>query len=275
MYDDTLLAPRPAALPAADPTSETGIAAALARKLSHHAPLSLEERASLDRLLARDVRRLQPRTALVEQGQAPGEIHVMLEGWACRHVATEEGRRRIVAFYLPGDVCDFDVFLMHAIDQSISAIGPVRIAGVNRATLNELSQTQPRISQGLWWESLVAAAVQRAWTINAGRRSAQARIAHLLCELYARLTLVGLAAGGACDVPLTQADIADACALTAIHTNRALQDMRGQGLIAFADARLTIRDWDALAALAGFDGGYLQVPQFRARADAALPAIGV
>ncbi len=267
MMFDTTLAPPAQDFGVVDAMSAQG--SALARKLDHHVRLTSAERTALDRVLRRDLRRLDARTPLVEQGAAPTEIHVVMDGWACRQTATQAGRRRIVAFYIPGDICDFDVFLMPAMDQEIAAIGAVRIAGISRSALNELSRSQPRVSQGLWWESLMSAAVQRAWTLNVGAKAAQQRIAHLLCELYQRLSLVGMANDGRCTLPLTQADLADACALTPVHTNRALQQMRASGLVDFADSLLEIHDWPALAVLGAFDGTYLQVAALRPRADPA------
>lgn len=248
---------------------------ALARKLDHHIRLSNEERATLDRVLGRNVRQLATRTVLVEEGAVPNEMHVMLSGWACRYSHNPDGRRRIVAIYIPGDVCDFDVFLMTAIDQSIASIGPAVAAGLDRAAINELAQTQPRISQGLWWESLVSAATQRAWTINVGHRSAKQRIAHLLCELHTRLSLVGMVDRASCDFPLTQADIADACGLTSIHTNRALQEIRALDLIALQEQRLTIVHAKALADLGCFNPAYLQIRYAEQNAKKTMTPIAV
>ncbi|VVT21763.1 conserved hypothetical protein [Sphingomonas sp. EC-HK361] len=242
-----------------EPSGSLPTGSALARKLDHHVRLNGDERATLDRCLGRSVRRLAARTALVEEGSTPSEMQVLLSGWACRYSQQPDGRRRIVAFYIPGDICDFDVFLMTAIDQSIASIGPALVAGLDRGAINELALTQPRTSQGLWWESLVSAAIQRAWTINVGHRSAKQRIAHLLCELHTRLAMVGMVDGGSCDFPLTQADIADACGLTSIHTNRALQEIRTLGLIALQDQRLDILHETALADLGRFNPAYLQI----------------
>ncbi|HVF93516.1 MAG TPA: Crp/Fnr family transcriptional regulator [Sphingomonas sp.] len=229
----------------------------LARKLGHHIALDPGEQAALAGLLSRSVRQVRHRALLADRDVPPAEIQVIMEGWACRFATLDTGKRRIVAFYLPGDVCDFDAFLMQRMDQPIAAIGPVRVASVSRQALTDLSRNQPRLSQALWWESMTNASIQRAWTINVGQRAADRRIAHLLCELHTRLTHVGLADASGCAFPLTQADLGDACALTSIHTNRALQELRRDGLLDLHAGALRIHDWARLAALGGFDPGYL------------------
>lgn len=243
---------------------------ALERKLGHHADFSRAERDAIDRLLAQDVRTLKGRSVLIEQGGAPREISVVVEGWACRQATLEDGRRQVVALYLPGDVCDFDVFVMTRIDQTIAAVDGMRVAGITRDALSDLSKNHPRVSHALWWESLAAAATQRAWMVNVGQRNAIQRVAHLLCELVRRLEAVGLFDGARCEVPLTQGDIADACAMTAVHTNRTIQTLRRTGSIDFEGRTLIVHDRDALHDIAGFDPSYLQfgdAPRSCAAAD--------
>ncbi|PTM46634.1 CRP-like cAMP-binding protein [Sphingomonas aerolata] len=231
----------------------------LVRKLRDRHPLSAAEEVALNTLLAAKAGPISGRTVLLDRGMQPSGIHVLLDGWACRYTMLVDGRRRIVAFYLPGDVCDFDVFLLAGMDQTIAAITPARVAVVDAPMLAGLAIDHPPLTQALWWESLTAAAIQRAWTLNVGQRSAKQRIAHLLCELYLRMDRVGLVQDGSCALPLTQFHLGDACALTSIHTNRALQELRRDGLLSLEARRLTIHDWPALVDLAAFDPAYLQL----------------
>jgi len=34
----------------------------------------------------------------------------------------EDGRRQIIAFFLPGDMCDLNVFVLRQMDHSIAAV---------------------------------------------------------------------------------------------------------------------------------------------------------
>ncbi len=229
----------------------------LVRKLAAVHRVSVEERTAIQDVSDRGLLRLPARSALA--GGAPGSrgIHLLLAGWACRYRMLPDGRRRIVAFYMPGDVCDFDILALGAGDQSIASINAVQVVHIGATTLADVTTRYPALERALWSDALMTAAIQRAWTINVGHSAAKQRLAHLLCELYRRSDLVGLAKGGSCDLPLTQFHLGDACAMTAIHINRVLQDLRREGLVSLAQRRLTIHDWEALVALATFDDGYL------------------
>jgi len=111
--------------------------------------------------LSSNVRRLTANNVLVEAGMPATEISVILEGWACRLAGPGKKRRQIVALYLPGDICDFNAFLLPASDQDIVALTTVKVAGIGRATMNALSQNCPKITYGMWRDSAVAAAIQR------------------------------------------------------------------------------------------------------------------
>jgi len=111
----------------------------------------------------------------------------------------------------------------------------------------------------VWWNSLVEEAIQREWTVNLGQRDAIERMAHLLCELFIRLRGVGLANEHGCDLPMTQAELADALGLSVVHTNRVLQDLRAQGLVTLKGKTLVIPDLDALMAAGLFNPNYLHL----------------
>jgi CRP-like cAMP-binding protein len=232
---------------------------ALGRKLSHHASFSTMERVALERWLGRDLRSVRERVALIEQGFQPSEINIVIEGWACRYRRGRNGRRQILAFYLPGDVCDFNAFVTPTMDSTIEAITRVQVSCISRSALSELSSEQPRLSQSLWWESLVTASIQREWMFNIGQRSARERIAHLICELATRMALVGIAQGKVIPFPLTQSELGDACAMTPEHTNRTLRELRDEGLVSLSNREATLIDWDRLQDVAGFDPAYLHI----------------
>jgi hypothetical protein len=84
-------------------------------------------------------------------------------------------------------------------------------------------------------------------------------VAHLFCELFTRLEAVGLTRGTSCDLPLTQAELAEATGLSPVHVNRTLQELRGLGLIVLKDRLLTIPSFEALADAALFTANYLHL----------------
>ena len=95
--------------------------------------------------------------------------------------------------------------------------------------------------------------------IGIGRRSAEARIAHLLCEVLVRMKAVGLANGDACELPITQAELGDSLGLSTVHVNRSLQELRGKRLITLRGSILTVVNWDGLKKAGEFDPAYLHL----------------
>ena len=245
------------------------MAPALALRLEAFTRLSPEDRAAIARI-SQVSRIIAPRHDLVREGEKPRFVHLMVEGWACRYKALPDGRRQIVSFFIPGDFCDLNVYVLKEMDHSIGAITRLAVADIGRNEMDEVAAAHPRITQALWWESLVQVAIQREWTLNIGQRSAYERLAHLLVELYLRLKTVGLARDGSCDFPLTQNDLADATGLTAVHVNRTLQELRHDDLIVLEHKRLTITDVGALMQVAIFNPNYLHLGHEGRNLDARL-----
>lgn len=229
----------------------------LGRKLDRHLALSAAERDALDRWLGRSVRLVRDRTPLVEEGAPPSDMHIVVDGWACRYRSAGVRGRQVVSILLPGDICDFNSFVIRRMDSTIEAVGDLRVACISRSALNDLTAAHPRLSQGLWWDSMVAAAIGREWLVNLGQRNARERVAHLLCELYRRLEQVDLAADGEMPLPLTQADLGGACGMTPEHTNRTLRGLRDSGLIETRAGSVRLLDIGALEAEADFSPDYL------------------
>ncbi|MCB8822870.1 Crp/Fnr family transcriptional regulator [Microvirga rosea] len=234
------------------------MAIALIRKLEQFTRLSAEDKQVLTEITGRG-RVFQPREDLVQEGDKPSQINVILSGWACRYKQLEDGRRSITGFMVPGDLCDQNIFILRQMDHSLGAITLVTVAEIPRAAFEELTLKHSRITQALWWATLVEIAIQREWTVNLGQRSAFERMAHLLCELYLRLQGVGLTRENSCEIPVTQAELADATGLTAVHVNRTLQDLRAVGLIALKGKTLTIPNLEALMQASLFNPNYLHL----------------
>jgi hypothetical protein len=56
---------------------------------------------------------------------------------------------------------------------------------------------------------------------------------------------------------LTQEQIADAQGLTAVHVNRTIQRLRGEGVITTLNRTVEVSDWKRLVDIADFDPTYL------------------
>ena len=93
----------------------------------------------------------------------------------------------------------------------------------------EVLRKAPRLVALFWRESLIDAAVARAWVKVLGGDDAFGKFAHLMCELYVRMDVVGLAGGNSCPLPLSQSQLGEALGTSSVHINRTLQRLRADG----------------------------------------------
>lgn len=194
---------------------------------------------------------------IISEGDEPRTVNLLIDGWACRYKMMEDGRRQILAFFLPGDLADLHVYILNAMDHSISAITPVRYARLAPKEFEEISDAHPKLLRALWWESLVTDSIQREWLVSVGQRDALESVAHLACELYLRLKTVGLVQGQRCDFPLTQLDIADALGMTQPHVSRTVAELNRTGFVTLRRGELEVKDLRQLKKLAAFNPNYL------------------
>ena len=115
----------------------------------------------------------------------------------------------------------------------------------------------------LWWATLVDEAILREWVVKIGSCPATVRTAHLLCEMLLRLRAVGLASDDGYDLPLTQAELADAMGISAVHVNRVIRRLRSEGLVRIENRHVTIRNWERLKEIGEFTPAYLHQEQGR------------
>jgi CRP-like cAMP-binding protein len=196
---------------------------------------------------------------LAIEGDRAEVVRIFMSGWACRYKVLEDGRRQIVNFLLPGDTCDAHIYLFARMDHSICTLTPVVYCEFDRAAFEQLIAADRTIADALYCETLANCAIQREWTLNIGRRDALERVAHVICELFARLSVVGLAEGHSFAFPVTQMDLADATGLSTVHVNRTLQELRSSGLITLRERQMIIHDLQALSTTAMFTPHYLHL----------------
>jgi CRP-like cAMP-binding protein len=208
-----------------------------------------------------EVRDVSAGRTLVKNKRQLEESILLTSGFACRYKDLAGGERQIQELHVPGDFVDLHGFLLKFLDHNVSALSDCRIALVPHAALKRISEDHPHLSRLLWFTTLLDAAIHRETILSVGRRSAIARIAHLLCELSVRLGIVGLSEPDGFELPITQADLADATGLTPVHVNRMLKQLREENMVTFRQGRVVIHDWDGLTRIAEFDGVYLHLDQ--------------
>lgn len=229
---------------------------ALAKKLQGFATLSDRDMAMLDAACG-NTRTVQARHDLIREGDKPGPVIVVLEGWACRYKLLPDGSRQIMAFLMPGDFCDLHIETLEEMDHSIGTLTTCRITTISREKMDGMLGAMPNLTRAFWRAQLVDESVLRAWIVSMGRRNSLKRVAHLMLELYARMRNIGLTDDDTCGMPLSQTVLADALGLTPVHINRVLRILRERKVMALGSSTLTLLNAAELVAIAGFDENYL------------------
>lgn len=194
---------------------------------------------------------------LIREGDRPGPVFVVLEGWACRYKILPNGARQVLAYLMPGDSCDLHVGLLAAMDHSIQTITPALVATIERIKMDEIMHDHRGIAKAMYLGQLIDEGTMRAWITSMGRRASIERVAHLMCELYLRARNVGLTLETRFALPLSQALLADSLGMTPVHLNRVMKELRASGAMTLQRGSLIIEDPVRLIKTAGFDENYL------------------
>jgi CRP-like cAMP-binding protein len=211
-------------------------------------------------------RSLNAHQHVVWEGDRAQNTCLLLSGFAFRHKVVGNGGRQIFSLHLPGDVVDLQNSLLGQADHNVQMLTDGEIALIPVEAIQKLALNHPHVGMAMWYETLVEAAIFREWIANIGRRSAGARIAHLLCEFALRLEAGGLGNQLGFTLPMTQEQIADATSLTPVHVNRTLKVLEGDGLIGRDRRFVNIPDWRRLATAGDFDPRYLHLERIGVRA---------
>jgi CRP-like cAMP-binding protein len=218
--------------------------------------LSLAEKRSLVEASG-EIRSHAAGTDIVREGDTPVISTLLISGFASRYKMTEGGARQITSVHVPGDFVDLQSLPLRRMDHSVGALTDCEVIYFPHSELQRAIERHPHLARLFLMLTGLDAAIHRAWLVSMGRTSALSHTAHFICETYRRLEIVGLAAGNAMSIPLTQSDLADVLGISAVHVNRVLQELRTMGMIRWNGHHVCILDWDRLKKTGQFDDRYL------------------
>jgi len=218
--------------------------------------LSAEERNALESVLSPPVT-LPKRKVIVARGDAVQRSTFLISGFMCRYMDGVDGQRQLVSVQTPGDFVDLHAYPLQRLDHDVATIGECQVAYAPHERLTELTEKWPHLGRLLWFSTLLDGALHREWIFRLGRLDAVGRVAHMICETYARLDAVGLVTDGAFAWPLTQQDLGEACGLTSVHVNRTLRVLREAGMLEVSDRIVKVLDFERLAREGQFQPDYL------------------
>ena len=236
---------------------------ALLGKLRQNLRLEAWEEALVAALPAHDAVMVRDQPVMLDADT----VFLVLDGWLCGYQMAGDGERQIKSFHLTGDIPNVSRLILPGYASQYTALSPCHLALFRASALKEVCQKSVAITGYVSRLLAIEARIAQEWIVNLAGRKSVARAAHLLCELAVRLDAAvpkqasspGQAPNSGYVIPLTQTDLGDALGLSTVHTNRVLQELRAQHLIAFAAGHLAIPDRERLAAVAGFDPAYLHL----------------
>jgi len=230
----------------------------LLRKLTALHDISEEEQQAVIGALEKP-RQIRRGSDIVSDGSNPKYTTVMLSGTACRYKLLPNGQRHIITFQFPGDMTDLYSYVLKKMDHAVGALSDCTIAQIPHETIAALSDRYPNLQYAFWRDTMVDASIAHTWALG-GSRKTVSRMAHMLCEIFARLELVGLAkVGQSLPYVVNQRDLSDALGLSLVHTNKTLAVLKNKKLIRRAGTKLEILDWKGLTDIADFDPAYLHI----------------
>ena len=226
------------------------------KKLRRRIEISSEEERVIRDSVA-EVRRVGADRIVVRAGESLNASLILLDGWLARCKDLPGGERQVTQLHVAGDFADLHGFTLKRLDHDVSTLSDSRIALVPHERIREITNEHPRLGRIFWFSTNMDAAIQRELALSLGQRSAISRMAHLFCELYIRLDVVGRTSEDGYEFPLTQRELSECLGLTVVHANRTLQELRRRGLVELENRRLAILDRRGLEGVAEFDPNYL------------------
>ena len=226
------------------------------KKLKRCIELSTEEESAIRGAVA-ETRQVRADQILIRSGQVLTSSLLLLDGWMARSKDLAGGERQVTELHVAGDFADLHGFTLKRLDHDVMTLSDCTVAVIPHERLEDVVDRFPRVARAYWYSTNVDAAIHRELALSLGQRSAISRMAHLFCELHARLDMVGRARNDGYEFPLTQRELSECLGLTVVHANRTLQELRRRGLVELENRQLKILDRRGREGIAEFDPAYL------------------
>ena len=162
-----------------------------AMKMEQFTAFTAAERMRLDTVLASKQQAFHAQEDIIADGAHSDYCHVLLTGLACRYKILPDGERQIMAFLVPGDLCDAEIFILKKMDHAVGTLTASTTAMIHSSEMKTLLREASPISEALWWGTMTDLGVLRERIIDQGRRDATERLAHLLYEMLVRYRVSG------------------------------------------------------------------------------------
>ncbi|MFC3642337.1 Crp/Fnr family transcriptional regulator [Aquibium oceanicum] len=173
------------------------LTAPLIRKLESLGPLRPDERESIQAMPLAE-KQLASGEEIAWEGDEPTHCCLVIEGILKRYSTLSNGVRQTLSIHINGDIPDLQGLHLRTMDHTLASITPSKVALLAHRGMHEVLRKAPRLATLFWRDSLIDAAVSRAWVKMLGGHDALGKCAHLMCELYVRMDVVGLTEDNSC-----------------------------------------------------------------------------
>ena len=170
------------------------------------------------------------RNAEVYGEDEPAEyLYQVISGAVRTYRMLDDGRRQVVAFYLPGDIFGVEAGELHL--SSAEAVCDAQILVVKRSAVMARAEHEKDLAKQLW--TLTVRELRRVQEHSLVLiKSAEERVAGFLLEMAGRG-----AGSAAIELPMSRQDIADYLGLTIETVSRTFTQFVQSGLIALESSR--------------------------------------
>jgi CRP/FNR family transcriptional regulator, nitrogen fixation regulation protein len=183
------------------------------------------------------------RNAEIYGEDEPAEfLYQVVSGAVRTYRMLDDGRRQIIAFYLPGDLFGVEAGEVHL--SSAEAVGESQIVMVKRSSLMARADHERDLAKQLW--TLTVRELQRVQQHSLVLiKSAEERVAGFLLEMASRCS-----GGLTVELPMSRQDIADYLGLTIETVSRTFPQLVQSGAIGLETSRrIQLRNRAALSRL--------------------------
>jgi CRP/FNR family nitrogen fixation transcriptional regulator len=170
------------------------------------------------------------RNAEIYGEDEPAEfLYQVVSGAVRTYRMLDDGRRQVVAFYLPGDIFGVEAGEVHL--SSAEALNDSQVLVVKRSSLLARADHERDLAKQLW--TLTARELQRVQQHSLVLiKSADERVAGFLLEMASRCS-----GGLTLELPMSRQDIADYLGLTIETVSRTFTQLVQSGVIALETSR--------------------------------------
>lgn len=169
------------------------------------------------------------------EGDSSVYLYKVASGVARTYTMMDDGKRQIVAFYVPGDIFGFELADTHTL--SAEAVTDARVRMIRRASIIDRAARDDELARQLWL-SVSREMQHNQQHILQFSRPARARVAAFLLEMMRRIPITDAAA-----LSISRQDIADYLDLRIETVSRAMTRFAKSGAINLSSNRkITIRN---------------------------------